>query len=79
MTVYATQNAVTAAAMRGSVEIRDNDVISACADTNSNAPVIAGMERRKENRVDSFLEKPTSRPAAIVIPDRDTPGNSESV
>jgi hypothetical protein len=40
------------------------------------APKMAGMPTRKANRPASFRPNPQSKPAAIVAPDLDKPGNA---
>ncbi len=43
------------------------------------APVRAGMPRKNEKRVALSRSKSRRRPAVIVAPERETPGNSEMI
>ena len=43
------------------------------------AAITMGVASRKENRVAASREKPFKRPAVIVIPERDTPGNKARI
>ena len=43
---------------------------------NRNAPKIAGIDRIKLNLAANSLSSPITRPAAIVVPERERPGKT---
>ena len=54
-------------------------VSGVCSNNSVSAPVITGIASKKENRDASLREKPSNLPAAMVMPDRDTPGRSANI